>query len=418
VTGAALWRAATAGAGAPALPDRVVVAVLVLAVASLGFRLGSGADPLATAVVTAAVLVAGAPLARPLARRALPAAARRRAAGLGVPLDDCALARLGGVDTLVLPRAGAITTGDAELRATTAAPGEAADEVRRFAAAVERPAGHALARAIVPADDATADGDPLGVADFDAVPGRGVRGVVSELVDGRVLAHAVLVGSPAFLLDHGVDLPAELAAARDAVEGAGRLAVAVAWDGVARGVLDVEQPLRPDAGAALAAARRAGVRPVVVTAAGPAVAAVLAQRLGAPDGDVLVEPRPGGAAEVVRWLRAGGAVTAAAVPADGALVGLPVPASGAAGLVDVLRLAARLRRVAAAVHGLSSAAAVGGAAAAAAGLLDPVLAPAVPAAGGALVAGGWLAVAVFGWRFRKGPGPGRDGAAAGVAASG
>ncbi|MCO1657504.1 HAD family hydrolase [Pseudonocardia humida] len=376
------------------VPVRVAVVVLVLAVAALGFHLGAGAVPAAACAIAAAVLVAGCPVATPLAERALPATARRGAARLGVPLGFTELALLGEVDTLVLPRVGAVTTGVAELRATTAAPGEDRAEVLRLAAAVERPAEHPLAAAVV---TAAAEGEePPDVAEFDALPGRGALGVVADVVGDQVVAHAVLVGSAAFLLEHGIALPAELAAARDEIEREGRTAVAVAWDGVARGLLDVDEPLRPGAAAALALARRAGVRPVVLTGAGPGVAAALAQRLHADPDDVVAEPSPGSGAEVVRLLRAKGALVARAAPGGGAVVDLPVPEGGAAALVGALLLARRARRVRTAVEGLSSATALLGAGAAAAGLLPPILAPAVPAAGAALAATGWLAVAAFG----------------------
>jgi Cu+-exporting ATPase len=383
-------------------PGRVAVVVVLLAVGALGFHLGAGAPPVVAAAVAAAVLVAGCPVAVPLAGRVLPAAAHRLSERLGVPLGPERIALLGEVDTIVLPRSGAVTEGAPRWRATVAAPGEAAPEVLRLAAALERRAGHPLAAAVVAA---AGTGDLPDVADLDELPGRGVRGVVAEMAGQRVVAHAVLVGSPAFLLEHGIDLPPELAAARERIERDGRVVLAVAWDGLARGVLDVDDPLRPGAAGALAAARRAGIRPVVLTGAGPGVAATLAERLagGAADAvrvgqvvEVVAEPSPGSGAEVVRLLRARGAVVAGAVPGGGAVVDLPVPADGAAGLVDALLLARRVRRVGVVVGVLSSAAALLGAVCAAAGLLPLVLAPVVPAVGIALVAAGWSAVAATG----------------------
>jgi hypothetical protein len=276
--------------------------------------------------------------------------------------------------------------------------------VLRLAAAVEQGCDHPLARAVTAA---VADADALpGVADFDALPGRGVRGVVAEVRDDRVLAHAVLVGSPAFLAEHGVGLPAALAAARTAAEDAGRVAVAVAWDGTARGLLAVGDPVRPDAPAALDAARRAGIRPVVLTGAGPRVAAALAQRLGCPAGDVIAEPGPGTAREVVGRLRAEDGPVVAAVAEGGGLVDLPVPPGGAGGLVDLLLLARRVRRSRAVAAAAGPALAGAGAAAVAAGLLAPVLAPLVPLAGAALVGAGWAGV--IGFRARHAVAPMRQ----------
>ena len=99
------------------------------------------------------------------------------------------------------------------------------------------------------------------MAEFDSTAGLGVRGVVAELEDETVIAHAVLVGRPALLAEHGIELPAELVAAREATEAAGHTAVAVAWDGVARAVIAVGDAVKPTSAAGGARAARARPAP-------------------------------------------------------------------------------------------------------------------------------------------------------------
>jgi hypothetical protein len=268
-----------------------------------------------------------------------------------------------------------LTAGVAELRAVTATDADPA-EVLRLAAAVERASGHVLARAIV----AAAGPDLPDVAEFDGLPGLGVRGLVSELVGDRVLAHAVLVGSPTLLRDHGIDLPAELGAARVAAEAAGRVAVAVAWDGVARGVLDLDDPLRAGSAAAVAGLCRLGVRPVLVTGAGPVVATVLALELG-------MTPEAGRPDE----LTTGPVVT----DPGGCRCAVPTGDDGLVAVLDAVRLARRIRSTGTAVQATIAAAAGTGAVAATTGWLGLLGAPAVPVAGLLAVAGGGLAVALF-----------------------
>jgi Cu+-exporting ATPase len=79
-----------------------------------------------------------------------------------------------------------------------------------------------------------------------------------------IVAHAVLVGTPALLAEHGIALPDELGAAVDAARGEGLTAVTVAWDGVARGVLAVGDTVAPDSADAVARLRGLGLRPILL----------------------------------------------------------------------------------------------------------------------------------------------------------
>ncbi|MEV8727953.1 heavy metal translocating P-type ATPase, partial [Klebsiella pneumoniae] len=80
-------------------------------------------------------------------------------------------------------------------------------------------------------------GDLPDMENFSSTPGRGIQGVV----DGA----AVVAGRPSWLAsDWAVTLPAELIAALNAAESAGQTAIAVAWDGVARGVVVVSDTVK------------------------------------------------------------------------------------------------------------------------------------------------------------------------------
>ena len=90
------------------------------------------------------------------------------------------------MDTVVFDKTGTLTTGQLTVSAVVAAPGWSADEVLELAAAVEAASEHAVALAIAAS---TTQREP--VADFRAVPGRGVSGTVA----GR----AVRVGKPSWI---------------------------------------------------------------------------------------------------------------------------------------------------------------------------------------------------------------------------
>ncbi|MER3410353.1 MAG: heavy metal translocating P-type ATPase, partial [Thermoleophilia bacterium] len=96
------------------------------------------------------------------------------------------------------------------------------EELLRLAGAAEDASEHPIARAI--AERAREELGALPpVERFASRAGLGIEAVVE--------GHAVVVGRPQLLAEWGLDLPAELARARDEAEEAGRTVVAVAWDG-------------------------------------------------------------------------------------------------------------------------------------------------------------------------------------------
>jgi Cu+-exporting ATPase len=293
------------------LADRVsgvfVPIVIALAVATLGFWLGAGASP-ATAVTTAvAVLIIACPCALGLATPTALLAGTGRGAQLGILIKGPeVLESTRRVDTVVLDKTGTVTTGEMTVHGVHPAAGVDADLALRLAGAVEAASEHPIGRAV-----AAAAGPALpGVAEFDSTPGAGVRGVVAEVIDGSVLAHAVLVGRPELLAEHGIELPADLVTARDGIEANGHTAVAVAWDGVARAVIAVGDTVRPTSAAAVRGLRALGLRPMLLTGDNGAAARVVAQQLGIAPDAVIAEVRPEGKVDVVRRLQAEGRVVA------------------------------------------------------------------------------------------------------------
>ena len=207
------------------------------------------------------------------------------------------------------------------------AEGVDADEALRIAGAVAsagRAAGGATGSHPIGAvvADAARDrfGELPGVAEFDGYPALGVRGIVTELHIGsddepRVLAHAALVGRVALLTAHGIALPDELAAAVTTVHAAGATAVAVSWDGVARAVLEVTDPLRTGAPEAAHALRELGLSTVLLTGDDAGAARGLADVLGVDE--VLADVATADRGTAVARLRAAGrTVAVVGGPAD------------------------------------------------------------------------------------------------------
>ncbi|WP_309094591.1 heavy metal translocating P-type ATPase [Streptomyces sp.] len=287
-------------AAAQRLADRIsavfVPVVIALALGTLGFWLGNGAGLTAAFTAAVAVLVIACPCALGLATPTALMVGTGRGAQLGILIKGPeVLESTRRVDTVVLDKTGTVTTGRMTLLAVHTADGTDAAEVLRLAGALEHSSEHPIARAV--ADGALQKLGTLPVPeDFANLPGLGVQGVV----DG----HAVLVGRERLLAEWAMELPGGLARARAAAEDAGRTAVAVAWDGEARAVLEVADAVKETSAEAVRRLRALGLTPLLLTGDNRAVAESVAREVGI--GEVIAEVLPQDKVEVVRRLQAEG----------------------------------------------------------------------------------------------------------------
>ncbi|NDZ76921.1 HAD family hydrolase, partial [Streptomyces sp. SID10362] len=77
-----------------------------------------------------------------------------------------------------------------------------------------------------------------------------------------------------------IRLPAALAEAKRAAEAAGRTAIAVAWDGEARAVLEVADAVKETSAEAVRRLRALGLTPILLTGDNRAVAESVAAEVG------------------------------------------------------------------------------------------------------------------------------------------
>ncbi len=298
-------------ASAQRLADRIaavfVPCVIALAVATLGFWLGSGLPAAAAWSAAVAVLVVACPCALGLATPTALLAAVGRGAELGVLVKSAqALESAGRIRRLALDKTGTLTTGTmAVLDIIPAGVPDAAGrgpagEALRLAGAVEDASEHPVGQAIARA--AASLGQLPPVAGFATLPGAGVRGVV----DGR----EVTVGSPHLFAELSLTVPPLLQqAVRDAGH-AGRTAVLAGWDGQARAAFVIADQLKPHAADAVARLRDLGLRPVLLTGDSARAAGPVAAQLGIPAADVCAEVRPEGKVDAVRRLQSAGEAVA------------------------------------------------------------------------------------------------------------
>lgn len=276
-------------------PTVLVIAALAVIGWLLGSWLGTGTIDLERAVFAGlSVLVMGYPCAVGISA---PLSIVR---GAGEAADQGILMRTGEafqgyrlVSTIVLDKTGTLTEGRPTVHEIVAIDGTE-DELLAVAAAAESSSEHALAQAVVKAAFERAVVPP-DVQSFKAIPGKGVV--------ARIAGEDVLVGSPRFLTENGVNL-VRLRARIVALEEAGRTVIAVGKNDRALGLLALGDTLREDAIRAVAALRKAGVTPIVVTGDNERAARRVAHEVGIDDVHAGVLPPE--KAEIIRRLQSDG----------------------------------------------------------------------------------------------------------------
>ncbi|MEU9951602.1 heavy metal translocating P-type ATPase [Streptomyces sp. NPDC047939] len=288
-------------AAAQRLADRIsavfVPVVIALALGTLGFWLGSGEGLTAAFTAAVAVLIIACPCALGLATPTALMVGTGRGAQLGILIKGPeVLETTRRVDTIVLDKTGTVTTGKMTLQTIHTTHGVSETDVLRLAGALEHASEHPIAQAV-----ATGATDRTGTAlptpeDFANIPGLGVQGIVE--------GHAVLVGREQLLAEWEIHLPVELARRKAEAEAAGRTAIAVAWDGEARAVLEVADAVKDTSADAIRRLRRLGLKPILLTGDNRAVAESVAAEVGIEE--VYAEVMPQDKVDVVKRLQGEG----------------------------------------------------------------------------------------------------------------
>ena len=296
-------QAQTGKAQVQRLADRVsaifVPIVIVLALLTFLAWVVVGGSVVTAFTAAVAVLVIACPCALGLATPTALLVGSGRGAQLGLLIKGPeVLESTRTIDTVLLDKTGTVTTGVMRVARVIPAAGEAADEVLALAGALEHGSAHPIAHAIA---DAAADRSPLAAVEgMTDVSGLGVTGLAS--------GHAVVVGRPNLLQQHGIQLTDELQSAMAQAEDAGETVVAVAWDDASRGLIAVADEVKPTSAEAVTHLRSLGLRPVLLTGDNEAVARTVAARVGIDD--VIAGVLPQDKASEVRRLQAAGRVVA------------------------------------------------------------------------------------------------------------
>lgn len=250
-----------------------VPAVVFIAIAAFVTWFVVGPEPALTLALVAgvSVLIIACPCALGLATPLSITAGTGKGAEHGILIRSAeALETAHSLDTLVLDKTGTITKGSPELTDVVPVGDFDADELLGLVASAETLSEHPLGAAIV--RGATARGVALTEPEsFDSVTGKGVRAVVG----GR----DVVVGNAALLAAAGAET-ASLEEEAAALAAAGKTPMHVAVDGRPAGLIAVADTIKDDAVAAVAALRRAGIEPIMITGDNRRTAAAIAGQVG------------------------------------------------------------------------------------------------------------------------------------------
>ena len=258
------------------LADRVssvfVPIVLGISLATLVGWLVLTGDGTAAFTASVAVLIIACPCALGLATPTALMVGTGRGAQLGIVIKGPEiLERTRRVTTVVLDKTGTVTEGRMWVADVVPANGVERSEILRLAGAVEDASEHPVARAI--AGRAREELGRLPAAErFSSRAGLGAEATV----DG----HSVVVGRPSLLASRGLALPAELVPRRDEARAEGGTVVAVGWDGAVRGLVHVDDRLKPTSEEAVAELRSLGLEPVLLTGDNERTARSVAEAVG------------------------------------------------------------------------------------------------------------------------------------------
>ena len=273
----------------------VVVVIAALTFVLTWWLLGDATRALVHAV---AVLVIACPCALGLATPTAIMVGTGRGAQTGILIRNAsALEQAGRLQMLIVDKTGTLTEGRPVVTDIVAFDGTSRAELLRVAASLEQGSAHPLAQAVVAA--ANAEGiTAMRLANFVAVPGKGVEGTVAGA------GSSSLLGSVDYLAGNGVVVPMDVCAS---LQAEGKSLIAVGSGGRALGILALADAVRPSSPGAVARLAAAGIDVVMFTGDNAATAQAVAKAVGIAEFRAGVLPAD--KADAVRALKSRGVTT-------------------------------------------------------------------------------------------------------------
>ncbi len=242
-----------------------------------------------------AVLVIACPCALGLATPTVLMVASGMGAENGILIrNGAAIQTLQEIDTIVLDKTGTITNGKPEV--TDIVPLAELDETAllKLAAGAEKNSEHPVAEAVV----RRAEAEKLELEEA-----RNFRNFAGKGISCEISGRKVQVGNIRWAKELGVDLAPAMAGI-DELESAGKTVMVVLVDGELTGVIAVADTLKKDSREAIAALKKLGLRPVMVTGDNQRTARAIAASVGIEE--VVAEVLPEDKTRAIMELQEGG----------------------------------------------------------------------------------------------------------------
>lgn len=204
------------------------------------------------------------------------------------------------LDAIVFDKTGTLTYGTPVVTDVVALGSLGQERVIALAAALERGSEHPLAEAIV-AHGKERDSESCECADFSAVPGHGVEGVV----DGA----RVVLGNRRLMMRERIDIEAHEDRIHE-LESQGKTVMSIGVDGALAGFVAVADTIKENSADAVARLGEMGVEVFMITGDNRRTAEAIARLAGIPADHVLAEVLPEHKAEEVAKLQERGSVVA------------------------------------------------------------------------------------------------------------
>ena len=261
---------------AQALADRAAFLLTVVAIVAAAITLiawsvaGKDASFVIERVVT--VLVIACPHALGLAIPLVVAISTMLGARSGLLIRDRrGLEDARNVTAVFFDKTGTLTRGEFRVVEITTRPGLPSDDALTIAAAVEHDSEHTIAQGVVK----SAEERKLHLQraeHFQALPGRGVQAVIED--------RTILVGGPALLREHGVQVDPALQAAIERAAARGQAAITMIEGASAMAVFAIADAVRPESRDAIQRLHAQHIEVIMMTGDARPVAESVAREIG------------------------------------------------------------------------------------------------------------------------------------------
>ena len=275
----------------------IVISISAITFLSWYFATGDLGNAVATAV---AVIIIACPCALGLATPTAIMVGSGRGAELGIIFKGAEVfEEARNIDTVVFDKTGTLTRGLMNLTDVVVADGVNESDFLKLVGSLESASEHPVARAVALGVEER-DIELGSPANFENVPGRGVKGTVNEI--------SLVAGTTKFLADQGLAFSGELEQALAELESEGKTAFSAGWDGAVQGVLAVADTLRPSSTQAISDLGDMGISVAMITGDNHRTAEAIAKELAIPN--FMAEVLPGEKSTEIERLQASGAQVA------------------------------------------------------------------------------------------------------------